>query len=265
MASQGQSITPYIVVSNASEALDYYQSCMDAKILERKETEDSKIIHSSFRLPNGAQVMMCDDMSSNNPSTKSTSRILPKGQLSPVSLSLYFDTFEAGSSFWNNFTKKNNVKDIEIHLEFSPQFWQSNFGQFTDKYGHMWQVSCPLRENEKAPQNPFQFKPNSNNSNNGDNYNQSKTKKNSSTSTSGIKRRTIVEEKWDDCGGESNDMPPKKRQKRSVQSVVAVSNNDGNTGGVAAVAQTGFKEIARHVMCFFFFNVCCIVGELLRL
>ena len=60
MSHRSQRITPYLIVSNCSEALDYYQKYMSAKMLERKETEDGKIIHSSFELPNGAQFMMCD-------------------------------------------------------------------------------------------------------------------------------------------------------------------------------------------------------------
>lgn len=60
MAQQTQRITPYIIVSNCGEALAYYKKYMSAKILERKETDDGKIIHSSFELPNGAQFMMCD-------------------------------------------------------------------------------------------------------------------------------------------------------------------------------------------------------------
>ena len=58
--AESQRITPHIVVSNGVEALDYYKEFMGAKILEKKETEDGKIIYSSFQLPNGAQIMMSD-------------------------------------------------------------------------------------------------------------------------------------------------------------------------------------------------------------
>ena len=58
--SMSQRITPYIIVADAPRALDYYQSCMNAKVLERMNTPDGRIMHCSFELPNGAQVMMSD-------------------------------------------------------------------------------------------------------------------------------------------------------------------------------------------------------------
>ena len=192
-----------------------------------------------------------------NCSNSNKSRILPKGQLSTVSLSLNFDTFKEASLFWNNFVKNaNNSKagDCIIHLDFGPQFWNSNFGQFTDKFGHMWQVSAPLHKDQKIPPNPFaadsksNSKPVQKDSNNSNNNN-SNIKANSKIT--GNKRKSMEESK-----NEELEQPAKKKQKLSNTNC-----NESETSGNTFDPRTGFKGIEKNVtfFCMDYTNTCIYI------
>ncbi len=52
-------MVPYLTVSNAAKAIDFYQRAFNATVADRRE-DKGKIIHAHLRLFNGGQIMLAD-------------------------------------------------------------------------------------------------------------------------------------------------------------------------------------------------------------
>jgi uncharacterized glyoxalase superfamily protein PhnB len=136
-------VVPHLVVSNGDEALKFYEQMMNATIICKLFNDDNtKIMHSSFRMQNGATIFLCDDF----PEFSGRSCLLPKDCSSPVTLHLQFETDNKAKEYWQSFIKKNENNGIKINMEYGPQFWNENYGKFEDKYQHSWSIGSPLNE-----------------------------------------------------------------------------------------------------------------------
>lgn len=177
-----------------------------------------------------------------------SSRVLPKGTLCPIELSLNFASYKNGLKFWNDFAKnEDNIKDIKIDMQFGPQFWHTNFGKFICKYGYTWCISAPLDKGQKVPENPFKFKETQ----------KEKDKAKDTKQLTGNKRTTLGDEKENGADGDDDDgEPPKKRQRMSASTSTSSSSNDnsnsndnGNKSKNTSETgeKTGFKEIKKNV------------------
>ena len=54
------SITPYLIVTGAAQALDYYKMAFDAQELMRMPGPDGKIVHAEIQIGD-ARIMLADE------------------------------------------------------------------------------------------------------------------------------------------------------------------------------------------------------------
>jgi PhnB protein len=130
-------LTPYLVVSNAAEALEFYKTALGAT----QEGEShvmpgtNKIMHARV-LINGAMVMLSDDFSESMGGSRMTPEALGG---SPITLALQVDDAQR---FWDVAV----AGGATVTMPLADMFWGARYGQFTDPYGHKWSVTQTLAD-----------------------------------------------------------------------------------------------------------------------
>ncbi|MGZ8846962.1 MAG: VOC family protein [Pyrinomonadaceae bacterium] len=121
------SVTPYLIISGAGDAIEFYKKAFGAKELFRFPAPDGKIGHAEIKVGD-SPIMLADeypDMGYKGPQSLGGS---------PVSLMIYVDdvdvifnrAVEAGA------TVKEAVTD---------KFYGDRIGSLVDPFGHVWHVS----------------------------------------------------------------------------------------------------------------------------
>lgn len=121
------SVTPYLIVDGAAEAIEFYKKAFDAVELLRLDMPGGGIGHAEIRIGN-SPIMMADSMPE-------------RGFVSPVTLgntptafmvycedvdALYAQAIAAGA------TEEQPVMD---------QFYGDRTGQLKDPFGHLWTIA----------------------------------------------------------------------------------------------------------------------------
>ncbi len=127
-------VTPYLVLSDASRAIDFYKQAFGAQELARMATPDGKIGHAEIKIGDSI-VMLSDEMMGNkSPQTLGGS---------PVSLFIYVDDVD---SVFNRAVKAGAKSDMPP----ADMFWGDRYGKLTDPFGHLWGLATHVED--VAPQ-----------------------------------------------------------------------------------------------------------------
>lgn len=126
------SVTPYLIVRGAAQALDYYKMAFDAQELMRYPGPGGTIAHAEIQIGN-ARIMLADEspqMANKSPATLGGSG---------TGLMLYVtdvdDTFQRAISAGGKATQP--VKD---------QFYGDRSGTVTDPFGHIWTIATHVED-----------------------------------------------------------------------------------------------------------------------
>ena len=134
-------ITPYLVVSNALEAIEFYKKAFgatqDGEAHVMPNTD--KIMHARVMI-NGSMIMLCDDFSEMMGRPPQTPEKLCG---SPITLAL---NVPDAQSFWD----KAVAAGVTVVMPLADMFWGDRYGQFNDPYGHKWSVSQTLKVMDDA-------------------------------------------------------------------------------------------------------------------
>ncbi len=117
-------ITPYLIVKGAAEAIEFYKKALNAKEMMRMADPNGKVQHAEIRI--GESIIMLADefpeMDAVSPSTLGGS---------PVSLHLYVEDVDAMAEQ----AVKAGVKMIKPVAD---QFYGDRSCYFADPFGHKW-------------------------------------------------------------------------------------------------------------------------------
>lgn len=120
------SVTPYLIIKGAGEAIDFYKKAFNATELFRMEHE-GKIGHAEIRIGD-SPVMLADEfpgMGFVSPKTLGGT---------PVSLMIYVDDVDT--------TFKRAINEGGKELKpLQDQFYGDRSGTLTDPFGHVWTVA----------------------------------------------------------------------------------------------------------------------------
>ena len=126
------SVTPYLIISGASKALDYYKKAFGANELMRFEGPGGTIMHAEMQIGN-ARVMLADE----SPEL---------GYLSPRSLGgsgtglmLYVDKVDA--TF-----ERAIAGGAKVMKPVENQFYGDRTGSLTDPFGHVWTIATHVED-----------------------------------------------------------------------------------------------------------------------
>ncbi len=142
-------LIPYLVVSDAAAAIEFYKDAFGAIELTRHYAGDSTQITHAHLLINGGSIMLSDDFSGMMGGKCMTPEALSG---SPVTLHLQLADVD---TFWS----KAVAGGATVTMELADQFWGDRYGQVTDPFGHRWsmgQTKTALSEDEvKAASKEF--------------------------------------------------------------------------------------------------------------
>lgn len=125
-----RTVTPYLVLSNAAKAIEFYQQAFGAQELSRMSGPDGKIGHAEIKI--GDSIVMLSDAMMGNRSPESFGG-------SPVSIFLYVE--DVDSVF-------NQAVNAGANATMPPadMFWGDRFGKLTDPFGHLWALATHIED-----------------------------------------------------------------------------------------------------------------------
>ena len=126
------SITPYLIIRNAAEAIEFYKKAFGATELFRFPAPDGKIGHAEIKIGD-SPIMIADefaDMGYNGPQSLGGS---------PVSIMLYVDDVDA-------VFKRAVEAGASVKEALQDKFYGDRMGTLTDPYGHRWHVATHMED-----------------------------------------------------------------------------------------------------------------------
>ncbi len=121
------SITPYLILSNAAQGLEYYKQAFGAVELLRLSDPAGKVMHAEIRIGNSV-IMLADEF----PEIDAHSPTTLKG--TPVSLMIYVE--DVDSQF-----DRAIKSGATIRRPVTDQFYGDRNGILVDPFGHVWTIS----------------------------------------------------------------------------------------------------------------------------
>ena len=120
-------VTPYLIIEGAAEAIEFYKQAFGAKELFRFSAPEGKIGHAEIKIGD-SPIMLADaypDMGYNGPKSLGGS---------PVSLMIYVENVDTvfNQAVQAGATVKEAVSD---------KFYGDRIGSLIDPFGHVWHVS----------------------------------------------------------------------------------------------------------------------------
>ncbi len=126
------SVTPYLVVSDAAKAIEFYKQAFGATEVSRMEGPHGKIGHAELRIGN-SMLMLSDEMPGwGNPSPATLGG-------SPVSLFLYLEDVDSVYS-------RALQAGAQSTMEPTDQFWGDRYGKIIDPFGHNWGLATHVED-----------------------------------------------------------------------------------------------------------------------
>jgi len=125
-------LTTYLTMENAAEAIDYYKGVFGAKERVRMEAPDGKIGHAELEI--GDSLLMLSDAFPG-----ATSR--PPTELGGTTAGafMYVEDVDA-------VVKRAVESGATITMEIADQFWGDRFGTITDPFGHSWSIATHVED-----------------------------------------------------------------------------------------------------------------------
>lgn len=125
-------LTAYLTVRGASDAIEFYKKAFSAAELFRLNMPDGKIAHGEFKI--GDSMFMISD---ENPEWDTASPEKLGG--SPVALHLY--VADADATFSDAI--KAGAKE---KMPLANQFWGDRMGKVVDPFGHQWLIATHIED-----------------------------------------------------------------------------------------------------------------------
>jgi len=128
------SVTAYLVVKGAAQAIDYYKKVFGATEVVRMPGPDGKIGHAELKIGN-SHIMLADENPSMGQGHTSASMI----GASPVSLYVYLPNVD-------EVVKRAATEGAKILRPVQDQFYGDRNGFIQDPFGHLWGVATHVED-----------------------------------------------------------------------------------------------------------------------
>jgi len=125
-------ISPYLAVDDAAEAIEYYKKAFGAEETERMEAPGGKIGHAELKIGD-SHVMLSDPF----PQASTT----PPKELGGTSASIFMYVEDVDAV-----VQKAVAAGATVTMEVEDQFWGDRFGSITDPFGHNWSIATHIED-----------------------------------------------------------------------------------------------------------------------
>jgi PhnB protein len=126
------SVTPYLFVKNAAQAIAFYQRVFDAKEVMHHAQPDGKIMHAELTIGD-SKIMLADECPQMN------AHAPEKFGGSPISIHLYVNDVD-------HTVKQAVAAGAKIIREVADQFYGDRSGGITDPFGHSWYIATHIED-----------------------------------------------------------------------------------------------------------------------
>eukprot|EP01126_Amoeba_proteus_P023023 TRINITY_DN23179_c0_g1_i1.p1 TRINITY_DN23179_c0_g1~~TRINITY_DN23179_c0_g1_i1.p1 ORF type:complete len:163 (-),score=31.69 TRINITY_DN23179_c0_g1_i1:23-511(-) len=130
-------VTPYLSIHNANDAIEWYKKAFDAKVIQKIEIEHESrrghIGHSELQIGN-SRLMIADDYCL----TKELKSPNGMGDTT-VCLAIYVEDCEK----WWERALENGAKELK---PLSEKFWGDKMGILSDPFGHSWSIASHVKD-----------------------------------------------------------------------------------------------------------------------
>lgn len=120
-------VTPYLSLDRAAEALEWYKRAFGAKILDKEEVPGGKIMHARIRI--GDSIIMMSDVFPGAPTQ------------APSVLGNTTATMHVYSKNVDKLWQQAVDAGAKVAMPLDNQFWGERYGQLKDPFGHNWSLS----------------------------------------------------------------------------------------------------------------------------
>ena len=127
-----RTVTPYLAVDDAAQAIEYYKKAFGATEHSRMEGPDGKIAHAELKI--GDSMLMLSD-----PFPHSATRPPKEVGGTTASVFLYVDDVDA-------VVRQAVEAGASVTMEVADQFWGDRFGVITDPFGHVWSIATHVED-----------------------------------------------------------------------------------------------------------------------
>ncbi len=125
-------VTPYLVVGNAREAIDFYKRAFGAEELYRIETPDRKIGHAEIKIGDSI-IMLSDEW------PQGCCRSPESLGGTAVNISLYVEDVD-------KVFNQALAAGAKVRMPLGNMFWGDRYGQVTDPFGHSWGLATHIED-----------------------------------------------------------------------------------------------------------------------
>jgi PhnB protein len=125
-------VTPYLAVEDATEAIEYYTKAFGAKERVRMETPDGKVGHAELEI--GDSLVMLSD-----PFPQASTK--PPNELGGTSVSVFMYVEDVDAV-----VKQAVDAGAMVTMEVADQFWGDRFGSVKDPFGHLWSIATHVED-----------------------------------------------------------------------------------------------------------------------
>ncbi|MFZ4506474.1 MAG: VOC family protein [Fimbriimonas sp.] len=130
-ADKFPTLTPYLVVSSADEAIAFYTKALGAVVrgpIER--TEDGRVLNVQLEI--GDSILMLNDA-------------FPEyGSAAPKPGDSVFITIHIASTNIQADWDRAVAAGVEVTMPLDDMFWGDRYGQFRDPFGYKWSIGQPI-------------------------------------------------------------------------------------------------------------------------
>jgi PhnB protein len=121
------SITPYIVVDDASRAIEFYRDAFGADENVRMPGPDGKIAHAELQIGD-SKLMLSDPFEHSN--------VRPPSERGGPTASIFLYVDDCDAIF-----EQAKTAGASVVSELEDMFWGDRFGTLSDPFGHVWSIA----------------------------------------------------------------------------------------------------------------------------
>lgn len=125
-----RTVTPYLAVSDAANALEWYKRAFGAKETNRQLEPSGKIMHASLQI--GDSMVMLSD-------------IFPGSEMRDPRIAGPSVNMHIFSKNIDNIWRKAVEAGATVTMPLEDQFWGDRYGKLADPFGHSWGFSWPAK------------------------------------------------------------------------------------------------------------------------
>ena len=125
-------VTPYLIISDAAKAIEFYKQAFGATELLRMEAPGGKIGHAEIKVGN-SPIMLADEM-------PEMGYLSPKSLGgTPVSIMIYVEDVDAVAG-------RAVAAGAQVLKPVADQFYGDRSGSFADPFGHQWHIATHIED-----------------------------------------------------------------------------------------------------------------------